>query len=466
MKRSEPAALAALAGWGRTAPTTATLTRPSDRADVVATMAQRARRGVIARGLGRSYGDQAQNAGGTVVSMLDLDRIDPVVVDGTIKVEGGVSLDALMRRVVPLGWFLPVTPGTRHVTVGGAIANDIHGKNHHRDGSFGAHVVELELLSPDGEVRILRPGPRADLFWATVGGMGLTGVILSATLRLLAVDTSLMRVDTDRARNLDDCMALMESGDADYRYSVAWIDCLASGGNLGRSVLTRGDHAAIAELGPEPQSDPLRFAPKTVASMPTWCPPGLLRRSTVRGFNEFWFRKAPHRERGAIHSIASFFHPLDGVRNWNRIYGPAGFVQYQVVVPVGQEPILRTMLGSIVARRCPSFLAVLKRFGPEGRGYLSFPLEGWTLALDIPTTVPELPALLDNLDRETVHAGGRVYLAKDARVAPWLLPAMYPRLEQWREIVRTVDPAAHMCSDAARRLHLLGSSSSQRAAER
>ena len=281
MKQSEPAALTALAGWGRTAPTTATLARPSDRADVVATMAQGARRGVIARGLGRSYGDQAQNAGGTVVSMLDLDRIDPVVVDGTIKVEGGVSLDALMRRVVPLGWFLPVTPGTRHVTVGGAIANDIHGKNHHRDGSFGAHVVELELLSPDGEVRILRPDPRADLFWATVGGMGLTGVILSATLRLLAVDTSVMRVDTDRARNLDDCMALMESGDADYRYSVAWIDCLASGGNLGRSVLTRGDHAAIAELGPEPQSDPLRFAPKTVASMPTWCPPGLLRRSTV-----------------------------------------------------------------------------------------------------------------------------------------------------------------------------------------
>jgi decaprenylphospho-beta-D-ribofuranose 2-oxidase len=411
-------------------------------------------RGALARGLGRSYGDAAQNAGGRVIAMQGLDAVRELAIDrAEARVEAGISIDSLARVLLPLGLFVPVSPGTAHVTIGGAIAADVHGKNHHRDGSFCDHLTSFELLTPAGDVVTVTREDEPDLFAATAGGMGLTGVVLTATLRLLRVESSYMTVDRERAGDLDDAMARMTAHDDDYRYSVAWIDCLARGRRLGRCVLIRGDHAPAAALANGRRSEPFAPAGGSRLAAPPWTPPGLLRRSTVRVFNEAYYRAAPVRESGRIEHLASFFYPLDSVRNWNRIYGPSGFLQYQLVVPYGREDAVRTALERLSGAGAPSFLAVLKRFGPQD-GLLSFPIPGWTLALDIPAALPGLRPLLDGLDELVAGTGGRVYLAKDSRLRPDVLAAMYPRLGDWRAVRERVDPRGTMCSDMARRLEL------------
>jgi len=371
---------------------------------------------------------------------------------GTLIVMAGESLDGILRATVPQGWFLPVSPGTRFVTVGGAIANDIHGKNHHHAGSIGDHVVSFEMVLASGEVVTVTQADDADLFDGTLGGMGLTGVITRATLRMLPIATSRVRQDTDRCADLDQVMALMASEDDDYRYSVAWIDCLARGKALGRGVLTRGDHAEIEDLPHAHRLDPLKYAPTSFGGVPAIMP-GVMTSLAARAFNELWFRRAPARERGRPVAIAPFFHPLDAVRDWNRLYGRRGFVQYQFVVPFGQERVIRAVVETLATAGCPSFLAVLKRFGP-GRGMLSFPMPGWTLALDIPAGARDLAALLDGLDRRVMDAGGRVYLAKDSRLDPGSLRAMYPELSRWQEVRERVDPGRRLRSDLSRRLDL------------
>jgi len=410
-------------------------------------------RGVLARGLGRSYGDAAQNAGGDVVMLPRDGAVEIDVVAAEVQVDGGVSLDRLIRELLPHGLFVPVTPGTRFVTVGGAIACDIHGKNHHVDGTFGQHVRSLDLVDASGQVRRLTPDGTSELFWATVGGLGLTGVVVSARLALRRVETSFMRVDTDRAAGLAELLTLMREGDDSYTYSVAWIDLVARGRSLGRSVLTRGEHATVAELDERHRAQPLAFTAGQRLAAPPWAPTGLMNRWSVRAFNEMWFRKAPRRRRDETQHLAGFFHPLDGVADWNRMYGRRGLTQYQFVVPMDAEDALTEAVDRISAAGQASFLAVLKRLGPANPSPLSFPTRGWTLALDLPAD-PRLAGLLDQLDELVVGAGGRLYLAKDARVSAATLRRMYPRLEEFRAVRRKVDPGGVFDSDLARRLEL------------
>lgn len=450
-----PADTVSVTGWGRTAPSAARLIRPRTYEEAALAVRECGARGGIARGLGRAYGDAAQNAGGAVLDMTGLDRVHAIDADGgTVLCDAGVSLHRLMEVLLPLGWFVPVTPGTRYVTVGGAIGADIHGKNHHVSGSFSRHVLSLELLTADGQVVTIVPG--TPLFEATAGGMGLTGVILTATIRLLPVETSLMSVDTERADDLDDLMARLADTDHRYRYSVAWIDLLARGRATGRAVLTRGDHAPLDALprGSRARREPLSFRASRLPAAPSFVPEGLLSRTTVGLFNELWYRRAPRARTGQLQRIPAFFHPLDGVPHWNRVYGRGGFVQYQFVVGHGREDALRRIVRRISERRCPSFLAVLKRFGEADPGWLSFPVPGWTLALDIPASLPGLGGFLDELDEEVAGAGGRVYLAKDSRLRPELLAAMYPRLDDFRALRAELDPRGVFTSDLSRRLHL------------
>jgi decaprenylphospho-beta-D-ribofuranose 2-oxidase len=444
-----------LTGWGHTAPSAAELVQPRTPAEIEALVIGAGRRGLIARGLGRSYGDAAQNAGGTVVDTTGLDDIvDADLASGIVTVGGGLSLDALMRTMVPRGWFVPVTPGTRHVTVGGAIAADIHGKNHHVEGSFASHVLAVTLATPGG-LRTVTPSGEPELFWATAGGMGLTGVIVEATVQLLAVETAFVRVDAERCRDLDDVMGRMEDGDHRYRYSVAWVDCVTSGSSFGRAVLTRGDHARFDELAPAARRVAREFSPRVRIEVPPVVPSGLVNRVTMRALNEAWYRRAPKAALGRIQTLSMFFHPLDEIGAWNRMYGPQGFLQYQFVVPFAASHLVGLAIERLADAGIPSSLAVLKRFGPGDPGPLSFPIAGWTLALDMPAGHASLGPVLDGLDEAVASAGGRVYLAKDARLQPALLAAMYPRLAQWRVVQRGVDPDGVLTSDLARRLELV-----------
>jgi decaprenylphospho-beta-D-ribofuranose 2-oxidase len=365
-----------------------------------------------------------------------------------------------MRAAVPLGLWPAVTPGTRQVSVGGAIASDVHGKNHHRDGTFCAHVDSFVMATPGRGLLEVDPASDPDTFWATAGGMGLTGVIVEATVRLTRIETGYVVVDTERLANIDALMERMAASDAGYRHSVAWIDCLAKGKSLGRSILEQGDYAARPDLPPRRRARPLVFSAEPTITAPSLFPSGLLNRISMAAFNEMWFRKAPRRRQGHLVSLAGYFHPLDVVADWNRIYGPSGFLQYQMVVPDQSAEVVRQIIGSLSANGCSGLLAVLKRFGPANPGPLSFPDSGWTLAVDIPIRSrghEDLGRLLDHFDQRVAEVGGRVYLSKDSRVDPEFLPKMYPRLPEWQAVRERLDPDRRLTSDLSRRLGSLGS---------
>jgi decaprenylphospho-beta-D-ribofuranose 2-oxidase len=448
------AELRTLAGWGRTAPSTARVIAPSNVNEVVEALRDADDRGVIARGLGRAYGDPAQNAGGLVLDMTGLDRVHSIDADAaTVDTDAGVSLDTLMRRLLPFGLWLPVLPGTRQVSVGGAISADIHGKAHHVEGSFCEHVQSMDLVTADGEVRTLTPeGPDADLFWATAGGMGLTGVIVRATLKLNRVETAYFMVDTDQIDNLDDLMARQSVDDENYLESVSWFDATSTGPHLGRGILTRANHATLDDLPRKLRANPLKFDAPQLVTVPNVVPPGLLNKLTARIFNELWYRKSPTKH-GAVQNITMFLHPLDIMGEWNRLYGPHGFVQYQYVIPFGKEDAVKESVRMIAESGHVSALNVLKRFGAGNRGPLSFPAPGWTLAVDMPVK-RGLGSLCESLDDLVLAAGGRLYLAKESRTTPEAVQRMYPRLDEWRKIRAAVDPNGIFVSDMARRLRL------------
>ena len=438
-----------LSGWGRTAPAMSEVLSPSSEEAVIHDLAQAD--AVIARGLGRSYGDAAQLSGGVVLDNRSLGGIGAIAPDGVVTVGSGVSFDELLQVTIPLGWFVPVTPGTRQVTLGGAIAADVHGKNPHRDGSLGDHVLEMRLVTPRG-THVVTPTSDPDLFWATIGGMGLTGIVTTVTLRLMKIATDKVLVDTTRFACLDDVMAAMVSGDEDYRYSVAWVDCMTRGASMGRAILTRGEHATRRDL----EATSLEAPAPAKLRVPFNAPSGLLNPLSIRVFNEAWFRSAPAHREGEEQSLGSFFHPLDGVGDWNRLYGRRGFVQYQFAVSDAQAECVVHAIERLSSSGVASFLAVLKRFGPANHGLLSFPFSGWTLALDLPVGPGALPEVLDDLDEMVIEAGGRVYLAKDSRLSPQSVRVMYPRLPEFLAVKDRVDPRQQLTSDLARRLHLVG----------
>jgi len=446
-----------LMGWGRTNPVTAQVVQPSSVEQLQELVRGASPRSLIARGLGRSYGDAAQLKDGTVIELPAFDRIELDAASATVTAGAGVSLDQILRLIVPAGFFLPVTPGTRNVTVGGAIAADVHGKNHHVDGSFGNHVQKLLLVDGGGTLRELTPSGRgnfneAEYFWATVGGMGLTGVIVEATFSLIPITTSLISVDTTRHQDLESLMAAMVEADAKYRYSVAWVDSLDP---KGRGVLTCGDHARLEQLSKAQQADPLHYDPKALASTPPFLPGGLLNKLTVRAFNEAWYRKAPKHREGELQAMAPFFHPLDGVQDWNRIYGPAGFLQYQFAVPNEAAHLVPRTLEALRQVGAPSFLTVLKRFGPSNPAPLSFPIPGWTLAADVPAAVPGLLEALDQLDEAISIAGGRLYLAKDSRQSSSMYKSSHHRKQEWNKTQEKLDPLQKFSSCMSRRACLL-----------
>jgi decaprenylphospho-beta-D-ribofuranose 2-oxidase len=445
-----------LTGWGRTSPSTARMARVS-RDNVAGLLKDPQHRGVLMRGLGRSYGDAAQNAGGTVLTLEG--SAEEAVLDrsaATLTASAGVSLHDLLKVIVPQGFFVPVTPGTRFVTVGGAVASDIHGKNHHVEGSFGNHICRLTLMLVDGTIHEIGPDQNPTLFWATVGGMGLTGVILEATFSLIPIETSLCTVNTIRCRNIDVLIDEMSHGDDDHRYSVAWADLLATGSRLGRSVLWRGDHTKLAELSSKEAADALKYDPKHLATVPPLVPSfGFVNKLSSTLFNELWFRKEPRQKNGGHKSIPAYFHPLDAIGSWNRLYGDGGFLQYQFALPFGREDELRQIVEKIAVSKTASPLVVLKRFGDANPAPLSFPMPGWTLTVDIPTRAEGLGQLLHSLDEVVMQSGGRHYLAKDAHTTPTAIRRGYPRLDEWKQIQRSVDPGQLWQSDLARRLELI-----------
>ncbi len=389
-----------------------------------------------------------------MIELPDFDRIELDPASSTVTAGAGVSLDQILRVIVPAGFFLPVTPSTRNVTVGGAIAADVHGKNHYVNGSFGNHVQRLLLVDGTGTLRELTPSGRgsldeAEFFWATVGGMGLTGVIVDAKFSLIPITSSLISVDTTRYRDLESLMAAMVEAEAKYRYSVAWVDSLDP---KGRGVLTCGDHAPAEALPPNQQSDPLYYDPKALASAPPFLPEGLLNKFTVGALNEAWYRKAPKHRVGELQAIAPFFHPLDGVQDWNRIYGPAGFRQYHFAVPNEAAHLVPRTLEALRKVGAPSFLTVLKRFGPSNPAPLSFPIPGWSFAVEVPAAVPRLLEVMDGLDREVAVAGGRLYLAKDSRQPANQFSKIYHNFDCWKKTDNVFDPKVVFCSDLRGRI--------------
>ena len=444
-----------LSGWGRYPVETCHLSRPEKRGELAVTLDSGLEPSYIPRGLGRSYGDAALNENAGVIWDVLLNRF--IAFDssnGVLECEAGVSLAEILQFFLPRGWFLPVTPGTKFVTVGGAIAADIHGKNHHKEGAFSNFLQDFRLLTPTGDVLECSPTSESEIFWATVGGMGLTGIILSARLRLRRVDSAYVFVDYHQARNLEEALALMETSDNRYDYSVAWIDGLATGQRVGRGILMQGNHAPAAEL---PAHIRKPFGAPAVSRWNLFVdfPSMALNRRVVQAFNAAYY--ALHRT--ATRQLAGFekfFYPLDAIRQWNRMYGKRGFVQYQVALPeAGGREGLATILDRLARSGCASFLAVLKRFGDAGSGLLSFPLRGYTLALDIPVTLG-LIYFLHELDRITLDHGGRIYLAKDAALRADDFAVMYPNAESFRAIQRKLDPRKLFSSSLARRLEIVG----------
>jgi decaprenylphospho-beta-D-ribofuranose 2-oxidase len=370
---------------------------------------------------------------------------------GVLECEAGVTLDEIIDTLTPRGWFPMITPGTKYITIGGAIANDIHGKAHHVDGSFVNCVLDFTIMLADNRIMKVSRDENADLFWANFGGLGLLGVILTARIQLRKVETTYFVQKAVAAKNLDDMLKAIDASDKDYTSSVAWIDSLAKGKRLGRGVLTMGNHAKLGDLPSSLRSNPLKLGKKAKLSVPFYLPAFTLNTLTVSILNfalNIMQKSAP-----SISHYDKFFYPLDMINNWNRGYGKRGFIQYQFVIPLknGNDNI-RKILEEITQSGCVPFLNVLKKFG-KGQGLLSFPFEGYTFAIDFPVTA-RLKAFTRKLDGMILEMGGRIYLGKDAYLDEDMFKAMYPEFREWLETKKKYDPHNVFSSDLSRRIGL------------
>jgi decaprenylphospho-beta-D-ribofuranose 2-oxidase len=454
-----------VSGWGRAIGSSSDVSHVQSVADLKHILSGTTPRGVTLRGLGRSYGDAAINSGGVVAILGDTPRgaqtLSDIEIDTSrrlARVGAGVSIEQMLQAFMPAGFFVPVTPGTRHVTLGGAVAADIHGKNHHTDGTFGNHISSMSVMLSHGEIVELTPTHNTDWFWATVGGMGLTGVVLEAVIDLIPITNNMISVTTQRTEHIDELFTIMSDSSTDdsFRYSVAWVDMMSKGDAFGRGVLTRGNHASVEAVHDYGDLPSLAYRPRTRLGVPSWFPNGVLNAATIKTFNELWFRKAPAFPTETVENVTGFFHPLDGVRHWNRMYGSRGFLQYQCVVPLNTSDVLKEIMTMMQKARVPSFLAVLKRMGPANPGPLSFPMEGWTLAVDIAVGSSRLSEVLPEIDETVIAAGGRHYLAKDSHMSHSTLVRGYPHLGRWKAVRNEMDPNEKWTSDLARRLQLVG----------
>jgi len=398
---------------------------------------------LISRGLGRSYGDSSLNS-----IVLETSRLDHFISlnmqTGVLNCQAGVSINAILDLVVPKGWFMPVTPGTSYVTVGGAIASDVHGKNHHIGGSFSQHLISFELLLGSGEKVTVTPSGMPDLFRATCGGMGLTGVILLATFQLIPIQSSFISQGTIRANSLEEVCELFEANTLST-YSVAWVDCLAKGKQMGRSLLMLGEHSVNGGL--DLGSQPKKSLP---IDMPNW----VLNPYSIKAFNFFYFHKSIFSPQKIDLPYQPYFYPLDAINNWNRLYGKNGFIQYQFVVPkaVGVKGLKR-ILDVISKSNKGSFLAVLKVFGKGNENYLSFPMEGYSLALDFKME-PGIVDLVKRLDSMVLEMCGRVYLTKDALMSEQMFKSTYPQWQIFEEVRAKYGAIGRFTSNQSRRLGL------------
>jgi decaprenylphospho-beta-D-ribofuranose 2-oxidase len=405
----------------------------------------------IPHGNGRCYGDASLST--SVINTLRFDKILSFDGDkGIITCQSGILLSDLLQVIVPRGWFLPVTPGTKFITLGGAVASDVHGKNHHVDGSFSRHILSMSVLTGTGEIIKCNRTNHSDLFMATCGGMGLTGVVMEVTFKLKKIETSFIRQKQIKAGNLDEVMMLFAEY-SDYMYSVAWIDCLKTGNHFGRSILILGEHASPDEVSYKEKK--LSVREKALFSVPFNFPSFVLNGWTVKAFNALYYAKNHSKVMDSTAHYDGFFYPLDSILNWNRIYGKRGFVQYQFVLPLkASREGLKNIMARISKRGMGSFLAVLKLFG-EQNDLISFPMQGYTLALDFPMR-PGLLEFLDELDEIVAEYGGRIYLSKDARMRTRIFWETYPNAHEFNEILKKYDPRNRFVSNLSKRLMLKG----------
>ena len=437
-----------LGTWGNVRGSESYLREPESIDDLREIIESVGNSGGIARGSGMSYGDQPMNSDGDVIQPLFREgNIENPNSNGIITVPSSITFAELLERVVPLGWFMPVVPGTSFVTIGGAIAADIHGKNHYRKSSIASHIKSMTLMLADGETVRCSETEEASIFWATVGGLGLTGIVIEATIQLSRIRSSKVQVSRKSFGNFSDLFEAMKSQVNRSEYSVAWLD-LISKNNFGRGILETANHVTS---NPHPE---FSYIGDPTLPLPNHLSDTFLRRSTVKVYNSLRFLSAGKTETIRKTELSTFMHPLDKVRNWNRLYGKSGIIQWQIAVPEVSEHTLFDVIDSIGKAKVPAFLVVLKKLGASNQAPLSFPMQGWTLAVDFPANYKRIYRFLDSLDQELMQAGGRIYLAKDARLDPELIPKMYPDLDEWKSIRQNIDPDRRWQSDFSRRLNL------------